>query len=216
MPSFIPLSMLSTRRTRIGSRSSEITEALKAASVGARLAPIKPASAIGRLGYSTTASAVPAMMESGSADPEQAGGQGQIMTRRGESHLRGVAEQQEPERDLRQVMHRRVFDVDAHDPPARIREEETGRQQHQRARELVRGQPLRQDRPAEDDERNRDQCGFVHTDDRPRPDLPTGPTLIRSMGWRCSVAPHPARVMTHPAIWTILQDAAGSTSRRKP
>ena len=66
MPSLRPLSTFSTRRTPIGSRSSAITEALSAASVGARLAAIRPASASGRLGKSTTASAVPATIDSGS------------------------------------------------------------------------------------------------------------------------------------------------------
>ena len=68
-PSFSPLSTLSTRRTRAGSRSSAITVALSAASVGARLAPITNASASGRLGNKMTAAAVPARMDSGSPIP---------------------------------------------------------------------------------------------------------------------------------------------------
>ena len=65
MPSLRPLSTFSTRRTPTGSRSSAITDALSAASVGARLAAIKPARARGKLGNSTTARAVPARIDSG-------------------------------------------------------------------------------------------------------------------------------------------------------
>ncbi len=71
MPSLSPLSTLSTRRTRVGSRSSAITGALNAASVGARLAAIRPAKAIGRLGKNRIASAVPATMDSGSPIPSK-------------------------------------------------------------------------------------------------------------------------------------------------
>ena len=49
-----------------GSRSSAITDALRAASVGARLAVIRPAKASGRLGNTSTAMAVPATIDSGS------------------------------------------------------------------------------------------------------------------------------------------------------
>ena len=66
MPSLRPLSTFSTRRTRTGRRSSAITDALSAASVGARLAAISPARASGRLGNRTTATAVPARIDSGS------------------------------------------------------------------------------------------------------------------------------------------------------
>ena len=65
MPSLRPLSTLRTRRTRAGRRSSPITDALSAASVGARLAAIRPARASGRLGNRTTATAVPARIDSG-------------------------------------------------------------------------------------------------------------------------------------------------------
>ena len=50
MPSLSPLSTLSSRRTRAGRRSSPMTDALKAASVGAREAPMSTASATGMLG----------------------------------------------------------------------------------------------------------------------------------------------------------------------
>ena len=80
---------------------------------------------------------------------------------RRESHLRGVTEEQEPQRDLRQVMHGRVFDVDTDDPPTRFARKNPPpeRPADPSAR---RGQPLRQDCPAENHERHREQRGFIH------------------------------------------------------
>ena len=71
IPSLSPLSTLSTLRTPTGSRSSAMTEALNAASVGARLAAIKPASATGKLGNTTIATAMPATIERGSPIPSR-------------------------------------------------------------------------------------------------------------------------------------------------
>ncbi len=162
MPSFIPLSTFSTRRTRIGSRSSAITDALKAASVGARLAPIKPARATGRLGNRTTASSGAGEDGQGQPDPEQAGGQAEVMARRREGTLEASANSRSPS-----VISARWCTVELSTSTLTIPQLEFPRR-NPAARKtsgpvrLRRGQPLRQDRPAEDHERQRDQRGFVH------------------------------------------------------
>ena len=48
------------------------------------------------------------------------------------------------------------------DPPARVRQEQPGDQEDERAGEVAGGEPLGQDRPAEDHDRQCDQRGFVH------------------------------------------------------
>ena len=74
MPSLRPLSTLMTRRHRCGTRRSLITGALSAASVGARAAPTKPASAHVRSSRSTAAPTAPSTIESGSPIPSSRAG----------------------------------------------------------------------------------------------------------------------------------------------
>ena len=91
MPSFSPLSTFSTRRTRTGSRSSAMTGALNAASVGARLAPIRAARASGGSGTAASGHPVPARIDRGRPDAEQPGGQPEVTSGRGERTVEASA-----------------------------------------------------------------------------------------------------------------------------
>ncbi len=71
MPSFRPLSTLSTRRTPAGTRSSSMIDAPSAASVGATMAPMAAATQRPAPEKSPAASAAPAPMVSGSPMPRR-------------------------------------------------------------------------------------------------------------------------------------------------
>ena len=120
----------------MGSRSSAITGALSAASVGARLAAIRPARARGNVGNSNAATTVPPMMESGSPMPSSRAVRGSSLTGRLQRDRGRIGKQQQGERDLCQVVHRRALDVHADHAPARVGEEQPGCRQHQRAAEV--------------------------------------------------------------------------------
>ena len=74
MPSLSPLSTLSNRRSRMGTRRSLITCALSAASVGANVAPTKPANAQDRSPKIHAAAKDPSSTESGSPIPSNRAG----------------------------------------------------------------------------------------------------------------------------------------------
>ena len=162
MPSFRPLSTFSTRRTRTGRRSSAMTDALSAASVGARLAAISPARASGRLGNRTTATAVPATIDSGSPMASSRAVSGQVSPCRSGRHRGGVAEQQQGQRELGQRMDRGALDVDAADPPVGVGQQQPGDHEDERPGQVMAGEPVRQDRPPEDHGRQRDESALVH------------------------------------------------------
>ena len=74
MPSLSPLSTLSNRRSRMGTRRSLITWALSAASVGANVAPTKPANAQDRSSKIHAAAKDPSSTERGSPIPSSRAG----------------------------------------------------------------------------------------------------------------------------------------------
>ena len=157
MPSLRPLSTLRTRRTRAGRRWSAITAALRAASVGAREAPISPASASGMLGNTSTASTVPATIDSGRPTPSRRPVSGRSRRAAISGTLDASANSSSAEGQFGEDVDRGALDIDRDETPVRVAEQQPCEQEQEWAGDVAAGQALGEDRPPEQDDRDRHQ-----------------------------------------------------------
>ena len=149
MPSLSPLSTLSPCRTRDGSAGSVTTACPSAASVGARTTASRSASAQVSEPSRTSADAEAGHDRQRQADPEQTRRDRDLVTERAQVDPRGVAEEHDRERRLRQQLHRLAGHARVDEPERVDADDEPDRGEHHRAREWRAGEPPGQGRVAE-------------------------------------------------------------------
>ena len=162
MPSLSPLSTLRVRRTRVGIRSSLITCALSAASVGARAAPTKPASAHVKSWNIHAATSEPSHHRERKADPEQSRRKAGVVTEAGQVHSRRVREEQQRQRHLGEQVDRRGFNIDGERSPAAVRKNEAEHREHEGAGDVPSSEAIRDDRPPEHQHHEYGEGEFRH------------------------------------------------------